>query len=87
MARLRNCGELFIQLSKVSELRIYINGELKEISQNLTLAELIVELDLPATRVAIELNRTVVRRANWETTMFSEDDRLEIVHFVGGGIF
>jgi len=44
-----------------------------------------MQLDLPAQRVAVELNRNVVRRNDWSSTMLQDDDRLEIVHFVGGG--
>jgi len=66
-------------------LRVYLNGESKAIADGLTLAELVAQLDLPAVRVAVELNRTVVRRSNWEKTKLSDDDRIEIVHFVGGG--
>jgi thiamine biosynthesis protein ThiS len=66
-------------------LRVYLNGESKKIDDGLTLAELVSQLDLPAVRVAVELNRTVVRRSDWEKTELSEDDRIEIVHFVGGG--
>jgi len=66
-------------------LRIYVNGEAKEISAPLSLSELITQLDLPAQRVAVELNRNVVRRNDWSSTMLQDDDRLEIVHFVGGG--
>jgi thiamine biosynthesis protein ThiS len=40
---------------------------------------------LPATRIAVELNREVVRRSDWSGTILHEDDRVEIVHFVGGG--
>jgi thiamine biosynthesis protein ThiS len=66
-------------------LRVYVNGEVKELSGPITLAELITQLDLPAARVAVELNRNVVRRSQWSETMIHDDDRLEIVHFVGGG--
>ena len=66
-------------------MRVYLNGESKTIADTLTLAELVSELDLPVVRVAIELNRTVVRRSDWEKTNLAEDDRIEIVHFVGGG--
>jgi len=66
-------------------LRVYINGESKELSGPTFLSELISELDLPAARIAVELNRTVVRRREWSTTMLHDDDRIEIVHFVGGG--
>jgi len=66
-------------------LRVHLNGESKSVDDGLTLAELVSQLDLPALRIAVELNRTVVRRSDWEKTRLSEDDRIEIVHFVGGG--
>lgn len=66
-------------------MRVYVNGEPRELSGPTSLAELITQLDLPAARIAVELNRTVVRRNGWYTTMLQDDDRVEIVHFVGGG--
>jgi len=66
-------------------LRLYVNCEAKELSVPISLAELIAQLDLPATRIAVELNRVVVRRGDWSATMIQDEDRLEIVHFVGGG--
>jgi thiamine biosynthesis protein ThiS len=66
-------------------LRVYVNGDSKELSTPISLAELITQLDLPAARIAVELNRSVVRRNDWSTTLLQEDDRIEIVHFVGGG--
>ena len=66
-------------------MRIYVNGESREFSGLGSLSELITQLELPATRVAVELNREVVRRNDWSGTMLHEDDRVEIVHFVGGG--
>ena len=66
-------------------MRVYVNGEPREINQPLTLAELVVELDLPPARIAIELNRAVVRRNDWSATTLNDEDRIEIVHFVGGG--
>jgi thiamine biosynthesis protein ThiS len=66
-------------------LRVYINGESKEVQGNPSLADLITQLDLPAARIAVELNREVVRRSAWGETMLRDEDRIEIVHFVGGG--
>ena len=66
-------------------MRVYVNGESRELNGPLTLAELVTELDLPPTRIAIELNRAVVRRNDWSATTLNDDDRIEIVHFVGGG--
>jgi sulfur carrier protein len=64
---------------------IHVNGERREVVQDLSLSNLIDKLELPPQRIAVELNREVVRRAKWETTFLREDDRVEIVHFVGGG--
>jgi thiamine biosynthesis protein ThiS len=66
-------------------LRVYVNGEARELSTPISLAELINQLDLPAARIAVELNRAVIRRNEWNTTMLGDEDRIEIVHFVGGG--
>ena len=66
-------------------MKVFVNGDEREIKGTPSLGELIKELDLPAARIAIELNREVVRRSNWDSTMLNDDDRIEIVHFVGGG--
>ncbi len=66
-------------------MRVFVNGEPQDFSSALTLAEIIEQLDLPVARIAIELNREVVRRSDWGGTMLKDDDRIEIVHFVGGG--
>jgi len=62
-----------------------VNGESREFSEGVTLSVLIDLLELPTQRIAVELNRQVVRRVDWSTTVLKNDDRLEIVHFVGGG--
>jgi thiamine biosynthesis protein ThiS len=66
-------------------MKLYVNGEEKEVGGALSLAELIAQLELPVARIAVELNREVVRRSDWSGTMLHEEDRIEIVHFVGGG--
>ena len=66
-------------------LQVYVNGETRELSGPTSLAELITQLDLPAARIAVELNRVVVRRSDWDTAVLQDQDRIEIVHFVGGG--
>jgi thiamine biosynthesis protein ThiS len=65
-------------------MNVYVNGEQREFSST-SLAELITQLELPVARIAIELNREVVRRSEWGTTMLKDEDKIEIVHFVGGG--
>ena len=66
-------------------MRIHVNGESRELSEGLLLSELLDLLELPVQRIAVELNREVVRRADWNKTVLKNDDRIEIVHFVGGG--
>jgi sulfur carrier protein len=66
-------------------LRVELNGEPKELTEGTTLLALIEQLSLAPERVAVELNRDVVRRADWPATRLSDGDRVEIVHFVGGG--
>ena len=65
-------------------MNVFENGEQREF-RSTSLAELITQLDLPVARIAIELNREVVRRSEWGSTMLKDEDRIEIVHFVGGG--
>ena len=65
-------------------MNVYVNGELREVEAT-SLAELVTNLDLPVARIAIELNREVVRRSEWGNTSLKDEDRIEIVHFVGGG--
>jgi len=65
-------------------MKVYVNGELREFG-GASLAELITLLELPVARIAIERNREVVRRSEWVNTMLNDEDRIEIVHFVGGG--
>ena len=66
-------------------MRVELNGESKELSEGTTLSSLIEQLSLAPERVAVELNRDVVRRADWPATRLADGDRVEIVHFVGGG--
>lgn len=66
-------------------MRVQINGEQKDVPEGISLQLLLEHLSLPQKRVAVELDRAVVRRADWSSTLVSEDSRVEIVHFVGGG--
>jgi thiamine biosynthesis protein ThiS len=65
-------------------MKIQINGQEKELSVS-TVAELVEQLGLKGDRLAIELNRDIVPRAKWAETPVHEGDKLEMVHFVGGG--
>ena len=66
-------------------MKLQINGEPRDFNPPLTLAGLVEQLGMKTDRVAVELNRSIVARDQWAKTSLAEDDRLEIVHFVGGG--
>lgn len=66
-------------------MKVHINGETKEIQTEISLSELLERLALPNERIAIELNKSVVRRRDWGNIQIKDDDKIEIVHFVGGG--
>ena len=69
----------------MSELNLTVNGEARTLAAGATLADFIVLMGLRSERVAVDLNQAVVRRALWADTVLQEGDKLEIVHFVGGG--
>ena len=64
---------------------ISLNGEPREVPEDLGLGALLVWLNLPADRVAVERNLEIVPRRLWEATPIQAGDRLEGVQFVGGG--
>ena len=66
-------------------MKVFINGETKEIPEQVNLLELLNVFALPSERIAIELNREVVRKKDWESILINDADKIEIVHFVGGG--
>jgi thiamine biosynthesis protein ThiS len=66
-------------------MKLVINGEDRVFEGPLTLYELVGQLGMKTDRVAVELNRDIVLRQQWAQTNLMDGDRLEIVHFVGGG--
>lgn len=67
-------------------MNLIINGEDRQFDSPLTVSALLDRLGMKPDRVAVELNRQLMPRERWATTQLADDDRLEIVHFVGGGI-
>jgi thiamine biosynthesis protein ThiS len=64
---------------------LHINGEERDFPDGLTVAALIAQLGMKPDRVAVELNLEIVPRTQWDTTPLKNGDKLEVVHFVGGG--
>jgi thiamine biosynthesis protein ThiS len=65
-------------------VQLIVNGK-ENYSDATSVAELLQQLGMKPDRVAVELNREIVRREKWAETPLREGDKLEIVHFVGGG--
>lgn len=66
-------------------VKLQINGEERDFEAPLSVASLVEHLGIKADRVAVELNRNIVARERWLETILKDGDRLEMVHFVGGG--
>ncbi len=69
-------------------LTLHINGQPKNLdfAAPATIAALLGHLDIKLDRVAVEHNGNIVARTSWSTVKLAAGDRLEIVHFVGGGL-
>lgn len=69
-------------------LTLILNGQSRsfpELDPSASLEDLVTDLNLKGDRVAIEHNGEIVPRATWSATLLTENDKLEVVHFVGGG--
>jgi thiamine biosynthesis protein ThiS len=62
-----------------------VNETETEVPEGSFISDLIRSLGLNPGRLAVELNRRIIRRSAWDSTSISEGDRVEVVHFVGGG--
>ncbi len=65
-------------------VRLTINGEAREVAGS-TVARLVAELGLDSRKVAVERNLEIVPKSQFEATCLGDGDRIEIVHFIGGG--
>ncbi len=66
-------------------MEVVVNGERRWVAENLTVRDLLRELQIAADRVAVERNRVIVPRGEWERALIQAGDEVEIIHFVGGG--
>jgi thiamine biosynthesis protein ThiS len=66
-------------------MKLQINGQSREFPAQLSLSALLDSLGMKSDRVAVELNREIAPRDRWPQIALKDGDRLEIVHFVGGG--
>ena len=66
-------------------MRVTVNGEARDFVSGISVAGLIEVLDLDPRRLGIERNRQIVPKSSYQQTVLADNDRIEIVHFVGGG--
>jgi sulfur carrier protein len=74
-----------MQKVRTKEIQIVVNGQVRGVPEGETLTQLLVWLDIKGDRVAVELNRKIVHRSDWDNTVVDSGATLEIVQFVGGG--
>ena len=68
-----------------ASIAIEVNGETRQVPDGASVAELLALLGLAAPKVAVERNLEIVPRSAWASTRLAPGDRLEVVHFIGGG--
>jgi sulfur carrier protein len=66
-------------------MNIYLNGEARQVPDHCSAAQLVEQLGLTGRRIAMELNREIVPRSRYAETPLRPDDKVEIVHAIGGG--
>ena len=67
------------------KIKIKINGKINKINDKTKLSDLVKNLKVPLKKVAIELNREIVDKKNLSKIILKINDKIEIVHFIGGG--
>lgn len=72
-------------MNREDTIEITVNGEARRMSQGSRVTDLVKQLEVAPERLAIELNLSILPRSKWTETELNSGDRLEIVHFVGGG--
>lgn len=69
----------------MSQIKIFLNGEEREVVENITISQLLAALDLDIKKIAIEKDLEILMPEEFSKTTLQNGSRLEIVHFIGGG--
>ena len=72
-------------MNNKNKIKIIVNGKLMTVNLKFSLKNLIDKLKMPITKIAIELNREIVNKININKIYLKNGDKVEIVHFIGGG--
>jgi len=74
-----------MEAAEAKTIQITVNGEPKTVPDGLNVVQLLASLEIKPDRVAVELNRSIVRRQDWDRSLVGQGAEIEIVWFVGGG--
>ena len=74
-----------MSVTRTNTIEIVLNGEPRSIPEGLSVQGLLEHIGIVADRVAVELNRTIVRKPDWAATAIGANAHVEVVQFVGGG--
>ena len=70
---------------QATPIEVLVNGERREVPPEQSVSALLKWLQIPSERVAVELNKKLVRKRDWDQTVVPHASQVEIVEFVGGG--
>ena len=68
-----------------NKIKITVNGKQMQIIPKYSLKSLITKLNMPINKIAIELNKKIIDKKRISKIQLKKDDKVEIVHFIGGG--
>ena len=72
-------------MKKINKIKIKLNGKYIKIQDKITLLNLVKKTKVSVNRVAIELNKEIVNKKSLDKIKIKKNDKIEIVHFIGGG--
>ena len=72
-------------MKKIKKIKIKVNGKFKQVNENYKISDLVKDLKIPLKKVAIELNQEIIDKKNISKIVLKKNDKIEIVHFIGGG--
>ena len=72
-------------MKKIKKIEIKVNGKFKYVNENYKISDLVKDLKIPLKKVAIELNQEIIDKKKVSKIILKKNDKIEIVHFIGGG--
>ena len=72
-------------MKKIKKIKIKVNGKIKSIPNNYKVSNLLRDINISLKKVAIELNKEIIDKKKIDKMILKKNDKIEIVHFIGGG--